>query len=69
MTLKKKILKRILLIKNQSHIELRLDINLNNVVGKLCAAMINEGRGAKVLDTYIHSTYIHTYIHTDIQTL
>ena len=26
--------------------ELRLDINLNNVVGKLCAAMINEGRGA-----------------------
>ena len=44
--------------------EFRLDINLNNFVRKLCAAMINEfqgifwgekGRGAKVLQTYRHT--------------
>ena len=47
MILKKKTQKRILLIENQSHILLnilnilRLNNNLNNAVGKLCAVMIN----------------------------
>ena len=36
--------------------DFRLDINLNNFEGKLCAAMINGD-----LKCYIH-TYIHTYI-------